>query len=168
MEPLSSRPIAAQQQFTTRSEEETERLGEALGRVLEAGDFLGLIGELGAGKTRFVRGLSRGAAVAASEVASPTFAIVHPYRGRILIHHADLYRLADPDELYATGYFELLGGEGAVVVEWVDRVPVAAPADALLLTLSAPSVDEDTLRDVRAVATGERSAQLLARWSAAL
>lgn len=161
MEPLTH-------DFTSRSEQQTERLGEALGRVISAGDFVGLIGDLGAGKTRFVRGLSRGAEVPPEAVASPTFAIVYPYEGRLRLHHADLYRLSDPDELYATGFFELLNGEGAVIVEWVDKVPGAAPKDALLLRFTAPSVDDETLREITARTTGSRSAALLARWRSAI
>ncbi|MBI5548318.1 MAG: tRNA (adenosine(37)-N6)-threonylcarbamoyltransferase complex ATPase subunit type 1 TsaE [Deltaproteobacteria bacterium] len=118
------------------------RLGACLGTLLRTGDFVGLIGDLGAGKTVLTRGIAEGAGVSESEVASPTFAIVYPYRGRaLLLHHADLYRLADADELYATGFFDLLG-QGATVVEWVDRVPEAMPPERLL---------------VRLVRTGERT-----------
>ena len=89
------------------SPEETHRLGVKLGQLLQPGDFVGLIGDLGAGKTHLVRGVAEGAGVAHSEVASPTFAIVYPYDGRIPLYHADLYRLADYEELYATGFMDL-------------------------------------------------------------
>lgn len=154
-----------ERRFTSRSEAETEALGEALGRVVQPGDFVGLIGDLGAGKTRFVRGLSRGAEVPPEEVASPTFAIVYPYKGRVLIHHADLYRLSSADELYAAGYFDLLNGESAVIVEWADKVAAAVPADALVLHFVARSEDDDSLRELTARATGENSAKLLSRWA---
>jgi tRNA threonylcarbamoyladenosine biosynthesis protein TsaE len=148
---------------TLRSEspEETHRLGVRLGELLQPGDFVGLIGDLGAGKTHLVRGVAEGAQVARSEVASPTFAIVYPYRGRIPLYHADLYRIADYDELYATGFLDLLGGDGAVLVEWLDRVPEAAPREYLRLTLRPVG---DDARELHAEAFGPRPAELLTRW----
>ncbi|MBN1208504.1 MAG: tRNA (adenosine(37)-N6)-threonylcarbamoyltransferase complex ATPase subunit type 1 TsaE [Myxococcaceae bacterium] len=144
------------------SPEETHRLGVRLGELLRPGDFVGLIGDLGAGKTHLVRGVAEGAQVPRSEVASPTFAIVYPYSGRIPLYHADLYRIADYDELYATGFLELIGGEGAVLVEWLDRVPEAAPREYLRLTLRPTG--EDT-RELHAEAFGRRPAELLAAWA---
>jgi tRNA threonylcarbamoyladenosine biosynthesis protein TsaE len=148
---------------TVRSEspDETHRLGVRLGELLQPGDFIGLIGDLGAGKTQLVRGVADGAQVARSEVASPTFAIVYPYRGRIPLYHADLYRIADYDELYATGFLDLLGGDGAVLVEWLDRVPEAAPREYLRLTLRTVG---DESRELFAEAFGRRPAELLAAW----
>lgn len=160
MEPLS------EHRFQTRSPEETQALGARLGRVLQAGDFVGLVGDLGAGKTRFVRGVADGAEVPPSEVASPTFAIVYPYDGkRVRLHHADLYRLADPDELYATGFFDLIGaGDSAMLVEWIDKIPNAVPEDALLLHFRAPSLDDEDLREITARAFGPKSAARLEEW----
>lgn len=144
---------------TTRSARATFDLGVRLGRLLAPGDVVALIGELGAGKTQLVRGICRGAAVPDSEVASPTFAIVATYRGRIAIHHADLYRVADEDELYATGFADLIGGEGALLVEWADRIPSALPRDRLELRLAhddaAPS-----MRHLTIAGTGARHAAL--------
>src|SRR5690348_12674735 len=105
------------------SAEETFALGERLGALLRPGDFVGLMGELGAGKTQLVRGIAHGAGVNPREVASPTFAIVYPYRGRLPLYHADLYRLQDYDELYATGFLDLVDAGGATLVEWLDRIP---------------------------------------------
>jgi tRNA threonylcarbamoyl adenosine modification protein YjeE len=102
---------------TTGSARETFRLGQALGRRLAPGDVVALVGDLGAGKTQLVRGACQGAGVPAGEVSSPTFAIVATHRGRLPVHHADLYRVADLDELYATGFLDLVGGDGAVLVE---------------------------------------------------
>jgi tRNA threonylcarbamoyladenosine biosynthesis protein TsaE len=143
------------------SPEETHRLGVRLGQLLQAGDFVGLVGDLGAGKTHLVRGVAEGAGVARSEVASPTFAIVYPYRGRVPLYHADLYRLADYDELYATGFLDLLGGDGAVLVEWLDRIPEAAPREFLRLTLRDTGEES---RELVAEAWGERPVELLKAW----
>jgi tRNA threonylcarbamoyladenosine biosynthesis protein TsaE len=144
--------------LTTRSARRTAQLGERLGRALAPGDVVALVGELGAGKTQLVRGVCAGAGVPAREVASPTFAVVATYHGRIPVHHADLYRLADEDELHATGFMDLLGGPGAVLVEWADRIPDALPRERLEIRLDhlrSPSSRRITLR-----ATGARHAAL--------
>lgn len=154
MEPLAEREVLS------LSAEQTRRLGKGLGRLLEPGDFVGLVGELGAGKTELARGVAEGAGVPPSEIASPSFAIVYPYRGRLPLYHADFYRIGDYDELYATGFFDL-GKDGAVLVEWLDRVPQAAPEQLLLLELAATGEEE---RRIRARAYGERAAELLRRW----
>jgi tRNA threonylcarbamoyladenosine biosynthesis protein TsaE len=136
----------------------TAAFGEALGRSLRPGDFVGLRGELGAGKTALVRAIARGAGVPEGEVSSPTFAILNRYQGRSLVlHHGDLYRLETRDELYATGYFELFG-DGALVVEWIDRIAQAIPDDWLEITLT---IEGESRRDLVALAHGERSERLL-------
>ncbi|GEJ57180.1 tRNA (adenosine(37)-N6)-threonylcarbamoyltransferase complex ATPase subunit type 1 TsaE [Anaeromyxobacter diazotrophicus] len=144
---------------TTRSARATFELGVRLGAALQPGDVVALVGELGAGKTQLVRGLCRGAGVPDAEVASPTFAIVASYRGRLPVHHADLYRLADEDELYATGFSELPGGEGALVVEWADRIPGALPAERLEVRLEHDDRAPGT-RHLTLVGVGERHAAL--------
>jgi tRNA threonylcarbamoyladenosine biosynthesis protein TsaE len=154
MEPLSA-------VWVTHSARETRELGAALGRILEPGDFVALLGDLGAGKTELARGVAAGCGVPPEEVASPTFAIVHRYRGRIPLVHADLYRLTGEDDLYGTGYFELRdAGDAAVLVEWADRVPRAVPPDGLRLWLLAGTHDVD--RRIEASASGPASTRLLA------
>lgn len=159
MKPLASRS----RRLVSRSPEQTHALGVRLGQLLEPGDFVGLIGDLGAGKTHFVRGVAEGAGVSRSEVASPTFAIVYPYRGRVPLYHADLYRLSDADELYATGFHDLVGSDGAVLVEWLDRVPEAAPREHLRLTLLADRESTEE-RSLVAEAVGPRAVALLEAW----
>ena len=132
-----------------------------MGTVLDPQDFVGLEGQLGAGKTLFARGVAQGAQVPLDEVTSPTYSILQSYRGRILLHHADLFRLRNDEELYATGYFDLLESEGAWLVEWVGQVPGAAPGDALLLTIEMTSPSS---RRLKARATGPASQALLGRW----
>jgi tRNA threonylcarbamoyladenosine biosynthesis protein TsaE len=156
--PSSSRTVLS------GSPEETHRLGVKLGQLLQPGDFVGLVGDLGAGKTHLVRGVAEGAGVARSEVASPTFAIVYPYRGRVPLYHADLYRLADYDELYATGFLDLIGGDGAVLVEWLDRIPQAAPREYLRITLRDTGEES---RELVAEAWGSRPVALLTAWLSA-
>jgi len=104
----------------TNSAAETEAAGESFGRQLRQGDLLLLEGDLGAGKTTFVRGVARGAGSPAL-VASPTFQLVRVYPGRVQLAHIDLYRLENEAELLDLGLEELLD-QGAVVVEWGDRL----------------------------------------------
>lgn len=149
----------------SRSAAWTRRLGERLGRLLAPGDVVALEGDLGAGKTLLVRGACAGARVPAAEVSSPSFAIVATYRGRIPVHHADLYRIGDEDELYGTGFGDLVGGDGALLVEWADRVPGALPVERLTLRLAhdakAPSV-----RHVELLGVGARHAALARKLAA--
>ncbi len=145
---------------TTRSAAATRRLGVRLGAQLEPGDVVALLGDLGAGKTQLIRGACEGAGVAPQEVASPTFAIVAEYRGsRLPVFHADLYRVADEDELHATGFFDLVGGPGALLVEWADRVPGALPEERLELRL-AHDPERPSVRHLEVIGTGARHAAL--------
>ncbi len=145
--------------LTTRSARATHALGARLGRLLAPGDVVALVGELGAGKTELVRGACDGAGVPEREVSSPSFAIVASYRGRIPVHHADLYRIADEDELYGTGFGDLVGGEGALLVEWADRIPGALPQERLTLTLSHDEAGP-SVRHVEIEGLGARHAEL--------
>lgn len=144
---------------TTRSAAATRKLGVRLGALLEPGDVVALEGDLGAGKTQLVRGACEGAAVPPAEVSSPTFAIVATYRGRLPVHHADLYRIGDEDELYGTGFGDLVGGEGALLVEWADRIPSALPDERLVIRL-AHDPDHPSWRRVTLLGTGARHAAL--------
>ena len=131
-----------------------------MGRVLEPLDFVGLSGQLGAGKTQLSRGIAQGAGVPLEDVSSPTYAIVQTYSGRITLHHADLYRLATPDDLYSVGYFDLLEQEAAMLVEWVDQVPGAAPDDAMRISIDVHTATE---RLLTITSSGPRAGRLLER-----
>ncbi len=118
------------------SEERTEEVGEALGLVLGAGDVVLLVGDLGAGKTAFSRGIARGLGIT-ERVVSPTFVIVRQYRGRVPLAHADLYRLAEGDS-FAIDMLEL-GEKGSVtLIEWGDRsAGIFAELDPLTVVFEA-------------------------------
>src|SRR2546423_15628180 len=105
---------------TTGSVEETQALGEALGRRLGPGDVVGLSGDLGAGKTALAQGIARGLGVE-EPVSSPTFALVHEYAGRVSVWHLDTYRVASLDELIDLSWDDLLSGGGVVLVEGPER-----------------------------------------------
>ena len=128
----------------THSPAETEAFGELFGKRLRAGDMVLLTGELGAGKTTFVRGVARGTASVAP-VASPTFQLVRVYPGRVQLAHIDLYRIGTPSELGDLGLDELLD-QGAVVVEWGDRLD--AP-DAAVIELEHLGEERRVIRTKR-------------------
>jgi tRNA threonylcarbamoyladenosine biosynthesis protein TsaE len=126
--------------IVSRSEQETSDAGERFAGRLAAGDVVLLYGELGAGKTAFVRGVARGLGAAADDVSSPTFTLVQEYHGRVTLHHVDLYRLR-PVEVPDLGLDEL-SGEGAIVaVEWAERW-TDAPDDAWVVRLETVGQDE--------------------------
>ena len=139
----------------------TFAFGRALGEVLQSGDFVGLTGQLGAGKTLFSRGVAEGAGVPLDDVSSPTYSIIQSYRGRIALHHVDLYRLTSEADLFSTGFHDLLEGEGAFLVEWIDQVKGAAPEDVLRITLEVTTPET---RKLKVTASGPRSEALLKRW----
>jgi tRNA threonylcarbamoyladenosine biosynthesis protein TsaE len=120
----------------TLSEAGTAALGAALGERLRAGDVLGLVGPLGAGKTSFVRGLARGLGVSGRDpVVSPTFTLVQEYQGRLVLRHMDAYRLSDAQAFEDVARDALAEGDGVVAVEWADRVREALPEETLWLEL---------------------------------
>ncbi|MBI3491171.1 MAG: tRNA (adenosine(37)-N6)-threonylcarbamoyltransferase complex ATPase subunit type 1 TsaE [Acidobacteria bacterium] len=107
--------------ITTHSETETAGVGRELAESLAAGAVVLLFGDLGAGKTAFVRGLAEGLGVAPAEVSSPTFTLVQEYGGgRLPLFHVDLYRLSDPREIDELGLDEI-GDEGVLAVEWAEK-----------------------------------------------
>ena len=109
-------------EFITNSPFETEKVGEALGRVLQPGTILAYEGDLGAGKTAFTRGLARGLG-AREQVTSPTYTIVNEYlSGRIPLFHFDMYRLASADDLWDIGWEDYLERGGICAMEWSENV----------------------------------------------
>jgi tRNA threonylcarbamoyladenosine biosynthesis protein TsaE len=108
--------------FISHSPAETESLGETFGRAAQSGLVLALSGELGAGKTQFVKGLARGLGVSA-RVHSPTFTLVNEYGGgRLKLFHLDLYRLETREQISSAGVGEFLQPEGVAVIEWAERL----------------------------------------------
>jgi tRNA threonylcarbamoyladenosine biosynthesis protein TsaE len=111
----------------SNSADETQALAARLAERLGPGDVVALTGELGAGKTCFTQGLARGLGVAGRAV-SPTFVLVHEYRGRVPVHHVDAYRTESLTELLDLGLEELFAGDGVTIVEWADKLlPLLPP-----------------------------------------
>ncbi|MDP8225419.1 MAG: tRNA (adenosine(37)-N6)-threonylcarbamoyltransferase complex ATPase subunit type 1 TsaE [Candidatus Lernaella stagnicola] len=129
----------------SRDEEETREWGKRLAVYLRPGDVVGLVGELGAGKTRFAQGLARGLGVPADTViTSPTFTLLAIYEsGRLPFYHFDFYRLETAVDLERIGAEEYLWGEGVCAVEWAERIPEALPDETLYVNFV---IDGDTRR----------------------
>lgn len=141
--------------------DDTERAGAALWHALQVPLVVHLEGDLGAGKTSLVRGLLR-AAGHTGPVPSPTYTLVEPYATDPLVHHLDLYRLADPEELEYIGLRDLLAEGGAVLVEWPERGAGVLPAADLTLALSV----DGTGRELTLDATTEQGRGVLRTWAA--
>ena len=145
--------------------EATESAGAALAACFEPGDLVGLVGDLGAGKTLFVRGIARGLQVPREvRITSPTFTLVNEYRGGSLtLYHADLYRIEAAVELDELGLDEIVRrGDGVLCVEWHDRFPMLG-RDFLEIAIE---VVGDSERVAAVHGTGPRSSQLAAAWAA--
>jgi tRNA threonylcarbamoyladenosine biosynthesis protein TsaE len=126
-------------------EEATIAAGEKFAETLSPGAVVLLYGQLGAGKTAFVRGLARGLGAAEDDVSSPTFTIIQEYAApAVTLYHVDLYRL-DPPEIDDLGLEELVGGEGIVAIEWADRWR-ARPDDAIEVTIEDRGDDRREIR----------------------
>jgi tRNA threonylcarbamoyladenosine biosynthesis protein TsaE len=112
------------------SEAETGRIGTSLAQRVRPGLVVGLVGPLGAGKTRLVRAVAEAMGADESAIASPTFVLVHEYEARLPIYHFDAYRLASPEDFEAIGSDEYFHGQGVCFVEWADRVADLLPPSA--------------------------------------
>jgi tRNA threonylcarbamoyladenosine biosynthesis protein TsaE len=111
-------------------EAQTERVGRALAGVVAPGTVVGLIGPLGAGKTRLVRAVAEALGVDPGAIASPTFVLIHEYEGVLPVYHFDTYRLEGPDDFDALGAADYWDAGGVCLVEWADRVADRLPRDA--------------------------------------
>jgi len=133
-------------EHVTRSPEETEACAAALAATFTGGEVVLLSGELGAGKTAFVRGLARGLGADPEEVASPTFVLLTCYPGRLVLHHADLYRLAGNGDEMELGLEELPGPGGVLAVEWPERLAAPPWGRAWRVTLEHGGGDARRIR----------------------
>jgi tRNA threonylcarbamoyladenosine biosynthesis protein TsaE len=150
--------------FHSRSPADTRALAARLGERLQAGDLVALRGELGAGKTEFVRGLAQGLGAPADEVASPTFALAHEHRGRITLVHLDLYRLNEMPPEFLPDLEDYLGGPQVTAVEWAERLGGLLPPERLEVTLTISGEKE---RQIILAGHGPRGEELLVVLTAA-
>ena len=134
----------------TASEAQTVLAGAEVGKQLLPGDVLAFYGDLGAGKTAFIRGVARGLGIAA-RVSSPTFTIVNEYPGPTPLFHFDMYRLGSSDELFEIGWEDYLARGGVCCVEWTENVADAMPAEAVTVTMEKTG---DTTRRITVTGGG--------------
>jgi tRNA threonylcarbamoyladenosine biosynthesis protein TsaE len=133
-------PGRAARAAVTHSEEETFRLAASLARAFSGREVVLLMGELGAGKTVFARGLAAGLDVReTTSVCSPSYCLVNVYQGRVPVFHIDLYRLQGEAEIRDLGWEDYLG-EGVVIVEWAEKLPFVL--DGIRVTITAGSDNE--------------------------
>ena len=131
-------------EYLSHSPEETEHIGEMLGKHLSGGTVLALRGGLGMGKTAFTRGLARGLGYT-GRVTSPTFTIVNEYDGATPLFHFDMYRLDGEDDLFDIGWDDYLARGGVCAVEWSERIDSALPPDALTVSIARGENDNDRI-----------------------
>lgn len=140
-----------QKEFTTESPEETVAKGAQFVSTLQAGDVVCLQGELGAGKTHFVKGMARGLGISENEVSSPTFTLINEYYGDIMLYHFDCYRMESSEEALEIGAEEYFYGDGISVIEWPERIDRFIPSDAIWITIESPD------RNTRKFVIGKRA-----------
>ena len=148
--------------FQTRSEADTMKFAAALANMLDAGDTVLLEGDLGTGKSVMARGVARALGIAGA-MPSPTFTLLIPYEGTKKLYHFDLYRLADPDEFYAAGLDEFVGGDGIALVEWPQMAELE-PDSALKLNLRRGEGDDDRLIEIENYGVAGFDADALGEW----
>jgi len=125
------------------SREQTLEMGRLIGEILERGDVVALIGELGSGKTCLTQGLAKGLGVEENvPVVSPTFTLINEYPGKIPLIHLDVYRLSGPRDLEDMGYEEYFEGGGIIVIEWAEKIRDILPAKTLFVGMRY--IDENT------------------------
>ncbi|MCX7770564.1 MAG: tRNA (adenosine(37)-N6)-threonylcarbamoyltransferase complex ATPase subunit type 1 TsaE [Proteobacteria bacterium] len=118
--------------YTTKSEEETIKLGIEIGKRCRGGEIIALIGDLGAGKTNFVKGIGKGLGIERL-ITSPTFVICQTYTsGRLILYHFDLYRLSDFSELEDMGWYDFINSGGVTIIEWADKIEEYIVSENLL------------------------------------
>ena len=120
--------------FITNEEEETEELGSKVSSYLKRGDVLAFTGELGAGKTHFIKGICAGLGIKGN-ISSPTFTLINEYKeGLLPVYHFDFYRISEED-LHDLGYWEYIEGSGICLIEWADRAESLLPPGTIRIRL---------------------------------
>jgi tRNA threonylcarbamoyladenosine biosynthesis protein TsaE len=151
--------VAVTMVIESRSPHETKSWGRRLASLLEGGELLGLIGDLGAGKTCFIKGLARGLSLREEDILSPTFTMIQEHHGRFPLYHIDLYRLEEAtlDDL---GLREYLFSEGVAAVEWFERLRGGADMEYLSVRISYAGAN---LRRIELSAIDSRHAQIISK-----
>ena len=146
--------------FISHSTDQTRRMGARMGQLLDGGEVLCLVGDLGTGKTCLVQGIGQGLGVA-DQITSPTFTLVSEYSGKLPLYHIDLYRIVDVKAAFTFGLDEYLYGTGVCAIEWAERVQQLWPEEYLLVNLR--HIDESK-RGLTLRGFGERHERLVMRF----
>jgi len=149
--------------LVTESPEETQRLGNRLGKLAQVGDVFLLVGGLGTGKTCLTQGIAWGLGIE-GYATSPSFVVINQYQGRLPLYHIDLYRLDRLEEVIELGLDDYLYGRGVCVVEWAEKALDMFPEEHLLVEMSYLS---DTSRNLILKPVGERYIELLSQLNTA-
>ncbi len=120
--------------FETHSFEGTVEVGKNLGNILKPGDVIWLLGDLGTGKTALTNGIAKALGID-SYITSPTFNLVNEYEGLLPLYHFDVYRIADPDEMFDIGFDEYINNGGVTVIEWGEQIAEILPSEIIRVTI---------------------------------
>ncbi|MDO5040265.1 tRNA (adenosine(37)-N6)-threonylcarbamoyltransferase complex ATPase subunit type 1 TsaE [Clostridium sp.] len=142
--------------FEVNSIAETTNIGRQLGKILNPGDIVCLTGDLGTGKTHITKGIAEGLSIT-ENITSPTFTIVNEYdSGRLKLYHFDVYRVSDPDEIYAIGFDDYIFGEGVSIIEWANYIEEILPKDYLHIYIQKDLSKGENYRKISITPYGEK------------
>jgi tRNA threonylcarbamoyladenosine biosynthesis protein TsaE len=147
----------------TKNTSETVRIGKWIGSHLRTADIVALAGDLGAGKTHFIKGLAAGIGIEKpSRISSPSYVLIHEYPGKLALFHIDLFRLETESEAEELGLEEYFGGRGVTAIEWADRIPSLLPKEILWVHIRYTGKQT---RSIEIVGRGERYEALVKKLS---
>jgi len=143
-------------EFQANSIEETTKIGFQLGKLLNSGDIICLTGDLGTGKTHITKGIAKGLGIN-DTITSPTFNIVNQYdSGRLKLNHFDVYRVSDPDEIYAIGFDDYIFSEAVSIIEWANYIEEILPKEYLHINISKDFSKGENFRKISINSYGDK------------
>ena len=142
--------------FEINSVEETSKIGSNLGKLLKGGDIVCLTGDLGTGKTHITKGIAKGLEID-DNITSPTFNIVNEYEnGRLKLNHFDVYRVSDPDEIYAIGFDDYIFSDAVSVIEWANYIEEILPKEYIHISIEKDLSKGESYRKITIIPYGEK------------
>lgn len=143
-------------EFIVNSVEQTTELGINIGKILNSGDVVCLTGDLGTGKTHISKGIAKGLGID-DHITSPTFTIVNEYdSGRLKLFHFDVYRVSDPDEIYAIGFDDYIFSDGVCLIEWANYIEEILPSDYLHIYIEKDLSKSEDFRKITITPYGKK------------
>jgi len=146
----------------THSFEETVEFGKKLGAALGPGDIICLSGDLGTGKTALTNGIANSLGIN-SYITSPTFTLVNEYEGRLPLYHFDVYRIADPEEMFEIGFEEYINSEGITVIEWGEQISEVLPKEIIKVNIIKNLKKGLDVREIEIEFIGEKYSEYQAK-----